>query len=268
VVARGDIDGDGREELLLGCGMGRGRPRAPARVWLIDQAGERLVWERNGLRNQISELRVESGAVWLGTFADGKQVEAGWLRPGEPSWSFEPLLSVALGTRQLPVDGGVVVGRIYGDEARSDGDLRLHRGQASELLPSLRGVRSIAGVDLDGDGDRELLVGDGWHYKYGTNAVARLRLLDGEAWQDSRALATFDGEFSVREIEPFGRGAQAWVLATGSESAHLLFRDALGWRDLTVGRVGEVGMAVVAARDGKPGVLLSGEPARWIPVER
>jgi hypothetical protein len=25
---------------------------------------------------------------------------------------------------------------------------------------------------------------------------------------------------------------------------------------------------VVAARDGKPGVLLSGEPARWIPVER
>jgi hypothetical protein len=267
-VARGDVDGDGLEELILACGMGRGQPRAPARLWLLDAGGARLVWEREGQRNQITELQVLAEGPWMAAFADGKRVEGGWLRPAEPTWTFEPLHVAAMATRQLPVAGGVLAGRVYGDEPRSDGDLALFVGEQRTQLPTLRGVRSLALADLDGDGVAELLVGDGWHYKYGTEARARLRMLRGADWQRGRAVASFDDEFTVREIEVVGTGPDAWLLATGSSRAHVLVRDGLGWQDLPVGSVGETGNAVVAHRPGGAGVLLSGDPARWIPVQR
>ncbi len=269
VVARGDVDADGVEEILLGCGMGRGMPRAAAQVWLIDRDGARSIWERDGERNQITELRVIDSGAYMATFADGKQVEGGWLRAGaDGAWTFEPQQLGALATRQLPTAQGVLVGRIYGDEPRSDGDLTLRVGESSTVVPTLRGVRSLLLVDLDDEGGQELLVGDGWHYRYGTEGVARLRLHQGEGWQQARTIASFDGEFTVRQIQAMGSGADAWLLATGSTWAHVLVRDGLGWQDLPVGQIGEAGGAVIATRGGQAGVLISGEPARWFALHR
>ncbi|MFH1469176.1 MAG: hypothetical protein ABIO70_32610 [Pseudomonadota bacterium] len=268
VVARCDLDGDGREALLLGTGYGRGQSQAPARVWALEQGDARIAWERQGVRDQIAELRCGPGGLWMAVFADERQVEGGWLRPGEGGkTTFEPQLTVALGLRQAPVGGGgVVVGRLYGDEPRSDGDLALHVGAVRTVLPSLRGVRSLAVADLDGDGGDELIVGDGWHFRYGSDARARLRLLEGPGWRRARAVAELDGEYSVREVEVVGQGGQAWLLATGSSQVHRLVRDALGWRDEPLGAVAETGNAVFARQEGRDGVLISGDPARWVPV--
>ncbi len=270
VVARGDVDGDGLDEILLGCGMGRGSPRAPARVWLIDQEGSRLLWERDGARNQVSDLRVLPVGLWMATFADGRRVEGGWLRPvpdGGP-WQLETVLDVSLGLEQMPLGDRVLVGRVYGDEPRSDGDLRAWKDGAWTPLPSLRGVRSLAHGDLGRHGEQDLLVGDGWHYRYGSQAVGRVRLLHGPDWKTGRTIASFDGEFSARELAVVGQGLDAWILVTASENAHVLARDGLGWQDLLVAAVGEQGMAVPARLDGQAGVLVSGDPARWVPVLR
>ncbi len=269
VVARGDLGGDGHEELLIGCGMGRGLPRAPARVWMIEREGSRLLWERDGARNQVSDLRVVGQDLWFTTFADGKRVEGGWLRLGDSSASvFESVVEVPLGLEQLPLGDAVIVGRVYGEEPRSDGDLRSWRDGSWTSMPSLRGVRSLASADLDADGDPDLLVGDGWHYRYGSQAVGRVRLLEGPDWQRARTVASFDGEFSAREIQVVGEGAEAWILVTGTEHAHVLLRDGLGWLDLPVAPLSEQGMAVAARQDGQQGVLTSGTPARWTPILR
>ncbi len=269
VVARGDVDGDGREEILLGCGMGRGQRRAPARVWLLDEQGAMMVWEREGARNQITELLVTERGVWMAAFADGKQVEAGWLAAEDAvSWSFEPQLQASLATRQVPLEQGALVGRIYGDEPRSDGDLQLRVGDSSTVVPTLRGVRALLLAEIDGKEGRELLVGDGWHYKYGTNGVARVRLHSGPDFQQARTIASFDGEFTVRQLQVSASGPSSWLLATGSSQAHVLFRDGMGWQDLPAGVVGEAGNAVIATRDGQQGVLLSGQPATWRAVLR
>jgi hypothetical protein len=203
----------------------------------------------------------------MAVFANEREVEGGWLRSaGGEALAFKAELSVPLGLRQVPTPQGIVVGRLYGDEPRSDGDLALFAGEVRTPLPSHRGVRSLAVAELDGDGAEELIVGDGWHFRYGTDARARLRLLQAPGWQRGRAIAELDGEYTVREVEVVGTGPGAWLLVTGSAQVHRLVRDALGWRDEPLGAVGETGNAVFARQGDREGVLIAGQPARWIPV--
>jgi len=269
VTARGDIDGDGLEEALVATGMARAHRQAPARLWSLDEQDAKLLWERKGERNQVTDLRVLGGRIWLVRFDDDRQSTGGWLLDGDPR-QLEVAAKGALATRQLPLDdGGVLVARIYGDEPRSDGDLQLRRADGSRRgIPSLRGVRSLELAELDGQEAPELLVGDGWHYAYGERALARLRLLQGEEWQRGRTIAVFDDEYSVRQLEVAGRGSDARILALGSAKAHLLVRDGLGWADLVLGEVGETGNAVFARLAEGEGVAISGDPASWIALER
>jgi hypothetical protein len=247
--------------VLLGTGSSRALPDAPARVWRLGSGGATLLWESAGPRNQVTELRAAGDRIWLGVFGDQTRVSAGWLEGDQHKVEVQE----KLGTRQLPLgDLGVLVGRVYGDQPRSDGDLRLLRdGGVVRPLPTLRGVRSLAAADLDGDGGLEILVGDGWHYAYGSQAVARVRLLEAPEWTTGRTLATFDDEYSVRQIEVTGGGD---ILATGTKAVHLLRRDALGWRDLELAPLAETGNAVLFQDAGGPAVLLSGDPARIVPL--
>ena len=53
------------------------------------------------------------------------------------------------------------------------------------MIPTLRGVRTVASGDVDGDGTPELLFGDGWHKAYGKKARFRpsiARYADASGW--------------------------------------------------------------------------------------
>ena len=247
MATRGDLDGDGRAELILATGAGRGDRSAPERIYVGDGAKMEIRLEEAAARAQITDLRVLDGKLWVARFADNFVVEGGWLEGS----AFQRVLSSRMGMRQLPLaEGGVVVGRLYGDEPKAEGDLRLvDAGGDIHPLPSLRGVRSLARADLDGDGQQELLVGDGWHHAYGSQAVARVQLLRGADLQDARTIAVLDGSYTARELEvlslPDGRPA---ILATGSTSVDLLVQDSLGWARIRVGTIEETANAVALTR--------------------
>ncbi len=252
-AARGDIDGDGDEEAVVATGQGRGVQEDAARVWALHDDRAQLLWEQAGPRNQVTTLQVRDGRVFVAAFSDTRRVVGGFLDDG----ALIPAADAHMGMQMLPWAGGVAVGRLYGDAPRSNGDLSWVKEGKAAPLPSLRGVRTMATGDLDGDGAAELLVGDGWHVAYGERAVARVRLLR-DPGDLGRTIAFLDGSYAVTDLEVIGRGAEARILAGGTEGVYLLTRDGLGWRSDRLADGSETGNAVFVKTHTGPAVAISG----------
>lgn len=267
-VARGDVDGDGKEEALIATGMGREALDAPARLWAVDAQGATLMWERRTERSQVTDLQVHAdpqggpGRVFLVSFLDERTSQGGWLVDG----ALEVVHEQALALRMLPVRAGLLVGRLYGDEPKSPGDLRLV-GDSPRLVPTLRGVRALAAADLDGDGVEDWLVADGWHFAYGQQADATVRLVPGDG-RPARVIARLDDSYAVQQLEVGwpAPGAPAVILASGSHEVVLLQQDGLGFAPTPVGRLRETGNARLLHDGPALSVVIAGEPATRVPL--
>ena len=267
-VARGDVDGDGKQEALVATGLGRDAREAPARLWAIGEDGARLLWERQGERSQITDLQVSADPaggpdrVFLATFQDERTVQGGWIVDG----ALQVVHEQALALRMLPVKAGLLVGRLYGDEPKSPGDLRLV-GDASRQIPTLRGVRALAAADLDGDGAEDWLVADGWHFAYGQQADATLRLVPGDG-RPARIIARLDDSYSINQLEVGwpAPGAPPVILAAASHEIVLLQQDGLGFAPTRVAPNRETGNARLAWDGAALSVVVSGQPAARVPL--
>ena len=82
-----------------------------------------------------------------------------------------------------------------------------------------------------------------------------------------RTIAWLEGDYAAQSFEVIGQGAQARVLVTGARGVHLLQRDDLGWALTPVGPVTETGNAVIVREGAALSVVISGTPARQIPLE-
>ena len=255
-VSRGDTDGDGMEEALIATGTSREARDAPARLWRVRADAAELIWEQRGPRNQPTSLAVLDGRIWLNTFSDERKVSGGWVEGG----GLTVVQEGALASAMRPLAGGVAVGRLYGDEPRSDGDLVLVGPTGARRLPSLRGVRAMTTADLNGDGHDELIVGDGWHYNYGERAQAHVALYAGPDYDGARTIALPPGDYAVDSLEV----RDGWLLVTGARTVSVYRQDPLGWAPTALGAVQESGNAVFARGEAGLGVVVSGAPARWV----
>ena len=126
---------------------------------------------------------------------------------------------------------------------------------------------------LDEDADLELLVGDGWHYAYGEQALGRILLLDGPDWTSARTLGLLDGEYSARSIEVTSSlveqpGEQAGVLVGGTKKVHYFKRDALGWSSRVLGPTTETSNTVLIRTPRGLAAWIAGAPSsRLVGVE-
>jgi len=266
-VTRGDIGTDGKEEAIIATGAGKGFPSAAATVWALKSDGPELLWESRIGRNRIADIRVHDGEVFLSFFPAGKTVVGAWIKDG----ALRRVTQAQMGMQQVPLgNGAIAVGRLYGEKPKSDGDLRILReGQDEQLLPTLRGIRSLASADLDQDGHTDLIAADGWHYKYGTHARARLVLYRGPSFKDRRILADFPDDYTVNRIEvvPATQTHPPRLLATGTQNVYLLQADKMGWTSRKLSAITDRDRAVVWSESKHRYVIITGAEAQVIALD-
>lgn len=253
------LDGGSREELFFATGAGLRHRDAPIRVYQASEASPALLWERDGSRDQLTDLREVDGRLWLAAFEDTWKVSGGWLdREG-----FLEVSRARMAMVQLPLkDGRVVQGRLYGEQPKSDGSLVVHEANGEErTLSGRRGVRSIGAGDLDADGHVDLLIADGWHYAYGEHGLARLGLYRGPDFTDARTLTVLPRDYTINSIELVRVAGRPLLLLSGSHTVQILSQDDLGWRLTHVADIRQTDQAIFRRTSKGLSVLVPGEPA-------
>ena len=167
-----------------------------------------------------------------------------------------------LALRMLPISqNDVYVGRVYGDEPRSDGDLFLYKnGTPTTKIQNFRGIRALHRSDINSDGTKELMVSDGWHYQYGTMAQARVSLFTTDD-ANPIPLADIPKEYTINRIESHRAYSNVFLLQA-SRGAYILTQNTFGWKSTPICSFSEGNNAVFRYEKDTTHVLCSGKKAK------
>ena len=257
----GDLDGDGREELVLGMGRSRTEPKATPSLLVLDSQGAK-VHSLGMPKHRITDLQMGAKGLYLTVLGRDKVALGGW-------WGtdgFKPRSKGTMALTQAPLPNGqTALGCLYGEEPRSHGGLFVQSADGTVVqLPSLRGVRSLETADVNGDGHLDLITGDGWHYRYGADALARLNLYLGPAFTDHRVIGDIPGNYTINQINPIqvdGRGPLE-ILAVGTANLVLFSSDSVGWSQSPMGASTEQMRVSVGRTKGLAWVGIPGKPTK------
>ncbi len=248
-----DLTGDGIPEVALALGWQQYVAGAAVHLWILRRTGEDFAidrpWTLETERSQVAFLQaidVDGDGITdlqMGAFDSRYQVSAvqvrrdtGRVRGSSGSWTLTGLPRVRMGMSRIALPAGPggpltqIVGRVYGDSLGALGDLYVEESAGPRPLPAWQGVNTLAAADLDGDGQPELLVADGWHMDYGRLARARLALLrpgrhgwsyeliedvPGPSRLEVLTAADLDGDGRQEVLARSALGVRIWRLAGG-----------------------------------------------------
>ena len=202
--------------IVVAYGMGRGNLNPPLEIYAYPAALDKSekVWTFNTPRAQATVLKAIGSRVLVTFFSSKYDTEAGWLSlTKDHLWKYTKEVSVRMGSNSDSNGELIALGRPYGDEQGSDGDVILYRkGQAPRTLPSYRGVSALTLLPVAKNEQPSIAIGDGWHANYGKFAQARLSILRPVPQSDRYALdlvQTIENSWAVNRIIPVSKPSDA-----------------------------------------------------------
>ena len=255
--AIGSLNGDTKESLVLLMGRTRENPEAKPEIIRVDGSELTRLYIGTSKLERLTDVRIGPKGVFATRMDPDKVARGGWVQDGK----FRGVTESIMGLQQAPLsDGSIAVGRLYGDEPRTHGGLEIHHPDAPPtILPTLRGVRSLEVMDVDRDGAEDLLVADGWHFRYGQDAQARLTLYRGPDFTDKRFITEIDSAYTIDSIHAVrtpSNHPQPILITTESDS-YLLLPETVGWRS----------EAIKQAPGGTAPIVVEAPKRAWIMVD-
>ena len=258
-----DPNQDGKEELIIALGSGKGFRDAPMQLLSLNQEGIVPLWKESKGNNQIPDIQAFNNNIFFVHSTEDAAFSGSFF--DMQTKTIRTLATSKLALRMLPKDeSSVYVGRVYGEEPRSDGDLRVFQdGEAQKTIQAFRGIRALCLSDINQDKNKELLVSDGWHYQYGTMARARVSLFTTDESQ-AIPLSDLPNEYTINRIEPH-RDYPNLFLLEASRGAYILYQTEYGWKTTKVCSFAEGDNAVFSYHKKTYSVLCSGRKSAQYP---
>ena len=267
--------GGGVQELLrnnntlwIGTGFGKEFRDAAMTLHKFEQGKLETIWSASQSRNQITDLALLGDQLYISTFSTGTNISGGWLTDSQNGKSIAPKFEANMAMQQKPLperENTLIVGRLYGDEPRADGDLLLIENGTRRTLPNKRGVRTLEVTDINQDGHSDLLVADGWHYQYAAMGMARVQLYMGPTFEDVRTVAIFEPDYTINNIEVHQNGQ--WLLVQGTQTVYLLTPSPYGWQRHRVAPTTESGSSTFCYDKEGSYILVAGTPSTLYAIE-
>ncbi len=252
VLVVAHVAGDPHAEILAGWGMSRDHKTATTRVsayrYAAGQLAEDVIVAPTSARAEVTAIVPASDGKLVVAYFDSKYtVHSVYATRARSKWSTEDIATIRMATAyaRADIDGDgvldLIVGRTYGDDIGVDGDAFVLRPDGTRTkIPTLRGVRSLATADRDGDGHPEIYLADGWHQDYAH--VAR-GLLTEATWSAGSAqvhvIEDTAGQYSDGRLVPadLDGDGKAAIVSLGSQFVRV-FRHAGGtWTGVSIAGV-------------------------------